>query len=282
MSGLEARLRREVVRAARAWHRHRGPAPAGPPPPPDCPPGWRTGPPDFIGIGAQKAGTTWWHALIDAHPDVQGRPGQPKELHAFDTAWERGWSDADSARYARYFPRPEGGVAGEWTPGYVIDFWTPACIARAAPDARILLLLRDPVERFRSGLTHTDDATTATLSHRDAAGAFQRGLYAQQLRRVLDAIPRERLLVLQHEACRADPAAALARTYAFLGLRPHLLPESAFAREMNPTTGRKADLAPGLLAALRDAYAIDLAELRALVPELDLTLWPTAVAAGLG
>lgn len=281
MSGLERRLRREVVRGARAWHRFRGPEPAGPPPPPDCPPGWHAAPPDFIGIGAQKAGTSWWHALIDLHPDVHRRPGQPKELHVFDGAWEAGWTEADSARYARYFPRPRGGIAGEWTPGYVIDFWTPALIARAAPEARILLLLRDPVERFRSGLTHTDDATAAALSHRDAAGAFQRGLYAQQLRRVLDAIPRERLLVLQHEVCRDDPAGELARTYAFLGLPAHELPASAFAREVNPTTGRKVELGPGLLTALRDGYAIDLEQLHALLPELDYARWPTAVAAGI-
>jgi len=281
VSGVEARLRREVVRAARAWHRHRGPAPAGPPPPPDCPAGWRTAPPDFIGIGAQKAGTSWWHALIDAHPAVHRRPGQPKELHFFDTAWERGWSAADAERYARYFPRPAGGVAGEWTPGYVIDFWTPGLIARAAPEARILLLLRDPLDRFRSGLTHTDDATAAALSHRDAAGAFQRGLYAQQLRRVLDAIPRERLLVLTYEACRADPAAEIARTYAFLGLPAHDLPPEAFAREVNPTTGRKVEPSAALRTALEEAYAIDLAELRTLLPDLDLSRWPTARAAGL-
>ena len=138
---------------------------------------------------------------------------------------------------------------------------------------RSLVLLRDPVDRFRSGLTHTDDATAAALSHRDAAGAFQRGLYAQQLRRVLDAIPRERLLVLQHEVCREDPAGQLARTYAFLGLAPHELPEGAYAREVNPTTGRKVELGPGLLAALRDGYAIDIEALRELLPDLDYGRW---------
>ena len=207
--------------------------------------------------------------------------GQPKELHFFDLLWDRPWSAADATRYARYFPRPSGSITGEWTPGYMIDFWTPGLIMRAAPAARILVLLRDPLERFRSGLTHTDDATAATLSHRDAAGAFWRGLYAQQLRRVYDAIPREQVLVLQYEACREDPARELARTFAFLGLRPVELPSSAFTREVNPTTGRKVELTPGLRSALQDGYAIDLEQLRTLVPELDLGRWPTARAAGL-
>jgi hypothetical protein len=278
---LEARLRRRVVATTRAWHRYRGPAPAGPPKPPDCPANQRIGPPDFVGVGAQKAGTSWWNALLEAHPDVYRVGGQPKELHFFDALWEKAWSAADATRYARYFPRPTSTLTGEWTPGYMIDFWTPALIARAAPNARILVLLRDPVDRFRSGLTHTDDTTTATLSHRDAAGAFQRGLYAQQLRRVLDAFPREQVLIQQYEACRDDPAAEIARTYAFLGLRAVELPESAFEREVNPTTGRKVELSAGLLTALQDGYAIDLEELRALVPELDLGRWPTATAAGL-
>jgi hypothetical protein len=278
---IEARMRRGVVRTARAWHRWRRPGPMGPPSPPDCPPGWSVGPPDFVGVGAQKAGTSWWNALIEEHPDVHRLSGQPKELHVFDAAWEDGWTDADTERYTRYFPRPAGGVAGEWTPGYLIDFWTPALIARAAPATRILVLLRDPVERFRSGLTHTDDASTATLSHRDAAGAFNRGLYAQQLRRVLDAFPPEQVLVLVYEACREDPARELARTFAFLGLRPHALPTDAFAREVNPTTGRKVTLTPDLRGALLDGYAVDLAELRALLPDLDMGRWPTARETGL-
>jgi hypothetical protein len=253
----------------------------GPPEPPGCPPGWRVGPPDFIGVGAQKAGTSWWNALIDAHPDVHRVGGQPKELHFFDDRWERGWTDADATRYARYFPRPAGGIAGEWTPGYVVDFWTPPLIARAAPEARILLLLRDPVDRYRSGLTHTDDATVAELTRRDAQGAFARGLYAQQLRRLFDAIARERVLVLQYEACRADPERELARTFAFLGLRGVALPSSALAREVNPTTGRKVELGPGLRGALVDAYAPDLEELRGLLPELELGRWPTARELGL-
>ena len=277
---VSARLHRAAVRGSRAWHRRRRP-PVGPPEPPACPPGWSVGPPDFVGVGAQKAGTSWWNALLQEHPDVHRSGGQPKELHFFDEYWERAWANDDAQRYARYFPRPAGSVAGEWTPGYMIDFWTPDLIARAAPDARILVLLRDPVDRFRSGLTHTDDATTVTLSHRDAAGAFGRGLYSQQLRRLFEAITRERVLVLQYERCRADPAGELARTFAFLGLADVPLDPAAFEREVNPTTARKVELGRGLREALLDGYAVDLAQLRSMAPELDLSLWPTAVAAGL-
>ena len=144
------------------------------------------------------------------------------------------------------------------------------------------MLLRDPVDRFRSGLTHTDDATLATLSHRDAAGGFQRGLYAQQLRRVFDAFPREQVLVLQYEACREDPARELARTFAFLGLRPVELPPSTFTREFNPTTGTQGEAhRRAARRRSRRATRSTSRSCRSWCPTLDLARWPTAVAAGL-
>ena len=278
---LKARLRRLAVRGSRAWYRFRGPSQPGPPQPPKVPAGWHAGPPHYVGVGAQKAGTSWWNRLIEAHPDVVSAGGLKKELHYFDRSWETPFGDADVERYHRYFPVPNGAVAGEWTPGYLIDFWTPELIARAAPDARILVLLRDPVERFRSGLTHQLATSRQPLVHRDIQGAFQRGLYAPQLRRVLAAFPAEQVWVGQYEACRADPAGQLARTYAFLGLAPHELDADAFAGEVNPTTHQKFEPSAALQAALLEGYRTDMAQVASMLPELDLSLWPSAQQAGL-
>ncbi len=254
----------------------------GPPEPPRCPDGWQVGPPHYVGVGAQKAGTSWWNRLIESHPDVVSRAGQPKELHFFDRCLGGSPSAAaDGERYRRYFPVPAGSVAGEWTPGYLIDFWTPELIAQAAPDARILVLLRDPLERFRSGLTHQLATSRAALGDRDIQGAFQRGLYAPQLRRVLAAFPAEQVWVGQYEACRADPPGQLARTYAFLGLAPYAPTAGTFGGEVNPTTRDKYQPAPTLRTALLDGYAPDLAQLPALLPGLDMSLWPSARELGL-
>ncbi|MBA3795881.1 MAG: hypothetical protein H0X20_01485, partial [Chloroflexi bacterium] len=62
--------------AARSATRRAEPAPP--------PPGFVIGPPDFVGVGAQKAGTTWWFRLIEAHPGVYQSPDQRPELHFFD------------------------------------------------------------------------------------------------------------------------------------------------------------------------------------------------------
>lgn len=278
---LKARVRRILVRGSRAWYRWLGPRSMGPPEPPACPPGWHTGPPDFVGVGAQKAGTSWWNALIHQHPAVHSPSGRPKELHFFDRAWEEPFGELDVQRYWRYFPRPEGGLAGEWTPGYLIDFWTLELLARAAPDARVLILLRDPLERFRSGLTHQLATSRKPLTDRDIQGAFQRGLYAPQLRRVLTAFPAERVFVGQYEACRADPRAALAQTIEFLGLPPFEPDAAALQGEVNPTTRTKFEPSPSLRQALLDGYAPDLAQLPSLLPGLDLSLWPSARETGL-
>jgi hypothetical protein len=278
---LRSQARRLAVRGSRAWYRWRGPRPPGPPKPPRAPAGWRSGPPHYVGVGAQKAGTSWWNRLIEAHPDVASIAGQPKELHYFDRSWETPFSESDARRYHSYFPVPPGKVAGEWTPGYLIDFWTPELIARAAPEAHVLILLRDPLERFRSGLTHQLATSRKPLGHRDIQGAFQRGLYAPQLRRVLAAFPAERVWVGQYEACRADPPSQLAATYAFLGLAPHEPDSETFRSEVNPTTREKFEPTQGLRAALLEGYAGDLDQLPELVPSLDLSLWPSAREIGL-
>ena len=219
--------------------------------------------------------------MIHRHPDVHRVGRQAKELHFFDAFWERPFGVAEMAAYARYFPRPEGGVTGEWTPGYLIDFWTPELIARAAPQSLALVLLRDPIERLRSGLTHQQATSRAALTDRDIQGAFQRGLYAPQMRRVLAAFPAQRVFVGQYEACRADPRAELARTYRFLGLDPFVPHAEAFRGEFNPTTREKLRLSPSLRRSLLDGYAHDLEQLSVLCPQLELSLWPSAREVGL-
>ena len=113
-----------------------------------------TGPPDFVGIGSQKAGTTWWYDAICAHPDVYHRGDIHKERHFFGRYAIRPFGPAECSLYHRWFPRPHDRLTGEWTPDYIQYSWVPALLAQAAPQTRLLVLLRDPIERFRSGLAH--------------------------------------------------------------------------------------------------------------------------------
>ena len=250
---------------------------------PECPEGWRTGPPDFVIFGAQKSGTTWWFRLIEQHPGVVQPKGQRPELHFFDRLWGA-WPDAKLiASYHRYFPRPEGVLIGEKTPEYLSCPWAPPMVAAAAPEARAIVLLRDPVERFISGLSHqdrgglideqADDGRLFGDRLRVVTDAIARGQYATQVEWLRESFPAERLLVLQYERCAADAADQLARTFAFLGLGPHDLPAAELARPRNMAKLEKVSVPDELVEVLRRYYRPEVERLRASVPDLDLGLW---------
>ena len=171
------------------------------------------------------------------------------------------------------FPRLEGKLSGEWTPSYVSQFWTPQLIRRAAPEAKLLVLLRDPVERYRSALNHY--ATRGRRIDQNLAGeAFNRGLYAMQLGHLIGVVPPEQILVLQYERCRESPTEQLDATYRFLGLTQGFRPE-ALERKINAAKavgGYELDLSSR--RELVRAYRSDVDRLADLVPTLDRSLWP--------
>lgn len=249
-------------------------APALPTPPP-APEGWVPGPPDYVGVGTARSGTTWWDSLIGAHPQVSRLPGAPKEVHYFDGLWQGQLSDADVRRYHAFFARPSGHHSGEWTPGYMLDVWTPRLLRQAAPDARLVVLLRDPVERFRSGRTLAENRFAVGSTARAAANAaFNRGIYADQLQRLWRAFPREQVLVLQYERCVADPAAELRRTFEFIGLEPSVPAGLDLGGRVNESRGPKVTLSGWQEEQLIRRYAPEnerLAEM--LEGDLDLSLW---------
>lgn len=260
-----------LARSLRGGARAEAPTPIAP----LTPPGWTIGPPDFVGVGTARSGTTWWDELIHAHPDVARPDGVAKELHYFDRFWQGECTDAEIAAYHAFFPRPGGKLAGEWTPGYMLDVWTPPLLARAAPDARLLVLLRDPLERFRSGRTLAENRLTIGAPPRAAANAgFQRGVYADQLLRLWKVFPRSRVLVLQYEQCVRDPRGQLRRTFAYLGLDPDAADAILVERVVNESRGPKVALTDAQQDMLIARYAPENRRLASLLPDdLDLGLW---------
>ncbi len=244
---------------------------------PTCPPGWRTAPPDFVGVGVQRAGTSWWSSVIESHPRVVRPDRRPKELHYFDRFWQGEPPDDFAARYHELFPRPPGAISGEWTPRYMYDFWTPPLLAAAAPDARFLVLLRDPVERYLSGLSrHVRGAEKEGrfLRLQELSDAIYRGVYEPQLRRLFEYVPRDRVLVLQYERCRADPAGQMAATFAFLGLQAPDRPPEQLEVRSRPWRF-KPELSAPARAELVERLRADVEAVAALCPEIDVALWPS-------
>jgi hypothetical protein len=255
---------RPLARARKArWARQRSA-------PPRCPRGWRVQPPDFVGVGTQKSGTTWWYRLLAHHPGVATK-GHPKELDYF------GAPDGAPRRQAEYecwFPRPPGALAGEWTPGYMADPAIAPRLAAVAPSARLLVMVRDPVERYVSALTMFDGHGDPEKEAHHAV----RGNYAEGLERLFRSFAPEQVLVLQYERCVLDMESELARTYRFLGLDDGFMPPLA-RRAVNVTLKPRVQLSAGERDDLVHRYEPDVMRLSQLVPELDLDLWPNFAGA---
>jgi Sulfotransferase domain len=196
--------------------------------------------PNFLVIGAQRAGTSLLHQILLAHPDVYV-PGQRKEVHYFDRYFERGveW-------YQSYFPASDAAgrylAIGEITPDYLATEQAPARIHALLPECRLIAMLRNPVDRVYSWYQHARSSRNerrdfATFLQEEPA-ALRAGLYHRHLQSYLALFPREFLLVLLYEELLRDPGRELGRLTAFLGADmvwsdpAALLRERVYASEM--------------------------------------------------
>jgi hypothetical protein len=202
--------------------------------------------PSALIIGAQRSGTTSLFNYLVRHPDV--RPPFGKEIHYFDLHYARGFR-----WYRGRFPygyRLRGGALTlDASPYYLMHPQAPERAARLLPDVKLVVLLRNPVDRAFSHYQHEVRDGRETLSFGEAiekeperlageeerlradAGYYsynhhrysytRRGQYIEQLRRWAKYFPRARLLVLQSERLFRDPAVAIGAVHEFLGLRPH-------------------------------------------------------------
>ncbi len=241
---------------------------------------WLTAPwratPDFLVAGAMKAGTSSLFYYLSHNPRIV--PPLRKEVHYF-TAGQRAGKDA--RWYRAHFPlRQHLGarcLTGEATPGYMFETEAPRRIARALPDIRIIVVLRDPVARAVSHYRHEvamgreylpfEEAIAIEEERRARAAAAgppgretwlhasykARGLYLEQLQRLEAVIPRERILVLGSGALLRDPASTVATALDFLGLEM----EGAydFARKNRSCASASEPIPAATLEALSASFA---------------------------
>jgi len=239
--------------------------------------------PDFVVIGAQKSGTTSLYRYLAAHPSIVA--ADTKEVHFFDVNYPRGldWyrSNFPPRRQLERLAGRLGGrvLTGEATPYYLFHPLVPQRMHALLPDARLIVLLRDPVDRAISHHNHecqdgfetlpfaeaieaeadrlprssdalaAGDATPSAFRHRHHS-YLSRGRYAEQLEAWFAHYPRERFLIMESSELFADTPAAVARTYSFLGLPPHEL-----ASYENLTSRRKSGIEPDLRRRLYEYFA---------------------------
>ncbi|WP_131739062.1 sulfotransferase family protein [Actinomadura roseirufa] len=209
--------------------------------------------PDFLVIGAPKTGTTALHAALAGHPGLHlsavkepkffltgGAPpparGGPGDAQTYR---EHVWRRADYE--ALFADAPPGTLRGESTPFYLYDRAAQRRIHELIPEARLIAVLRDPVERAHSNWTHLwsaglepiDDVVLACREEErriDAGWAafwhyVRLGRYGEQLEHLYGLFPREQVLVFRYRELLEQPAPTLDRICSFLNVEPGVLTE---------------------------------------------------------
>ncbi len=205
---------------------------------------------DFVIAGAQKCGTTALASFLDAHPGIS--MATPKECHLFDSPdYRPDWSREQIN--SRYLPHFEGSPAstlwGEATPAYLFYPDIAGQLARYQPELKLIVLLRDPVERaishYRMEVTRGHERLPLPLALAleycgrhggppraplNAHGRYcyrRRGQYAAQLERLYRVFPAEQILVLRQLDLLHAHQQTLRSVFSFLGVDPAVeVPES--------------------------------------------------------
>ena len=186
--------------------------------------------PDFLGLGTQKGGTTSLHQWLSTHPQVF-LPAC-KEVHYFDLQPEQ-----PPQWYANHFREAQPKQAcGEITPFYLFHPDVPARIHTVVPEVRMIVLLRDPVERALSQVFHArkrgferlklEEALEAESSRLQSGNPeslqkhsyVTRSRYLEQLDRYETLFPREQLLILKSELFFTNPELVWKQILSFLGV----------------------------------------------------------------
>lgn len=231
--------------------------------------------PDFLIIGAAKAGTSALYWYLCRRPDVL--PARTAEVHYFDLHFDKGhrW-------YRSHFPRTQpfaasGTLTGEASPYYLFHPLVPQRVARTLPEVRLIAMLRNPVDRAYSHWAHRhrqgletmpfegalsreknvlEQATrtlltkphTTSPAHRSSS-YLARGLYLDQLQRWERHVPLDRTLIVVSERLFAEPASMLPAIHRHLGIGA---PEPGDFSPAN--VGRYEQMAPATRAQLADYF----------------------------
>jgi hypothetical protein len=199
--------------------------------------------PNLLGIGAAKAGTTWLAGLMAAHPQVY-MPAQ-KELNALH------YEDLDQrlGEYMAYFDRAAGEpIRCDFSVRYLASPRAAGAAARLTPDAKLLLIVRNPIDQIQSHYWHLrrqnfHQAAPVTPAP-DLFEALERfpelllepALYGKHIERWLRLFPEAQLLVLDHEELKGDLDGTMARVCDFIGV--DRMAFSEVATEISAQDGR--------------------------------------------
>ena len=197
---------------------------------------------DFMVVGAQKCGTTALWEYLREHPQVC--MSNPKEVHLFDSpTYDDGWSPREvDRRYIPWFsPNSETRVCGEVTPMYLFVPGVASELKRYNPNLKLIVLLRDPIERtishYYMQLARGKERASLWIallsevwqwwmcatrfgdnSDHLRRSYMARSLYSNQLKNLYRHFPRHRILIISSHQLFSDHQAQMVRVFSFLGV----------------------------------------------------------------
>jgi len=163
--------------------------------------------------------------MLRDHP-ATWLPPAVKEVEFFNRHYDRGreW-------YERQFRGADGRACGEVSPQYLFDGRVAGRVRDLVPDARLIVAVRNPVQRAYSQYKHWVQETAYRGSFedflREHPGAVERGRYLSLLRPYLDHFPRDQILVIVFEDLVSRPADTMEAVYRFIGVDPGHRPARA-------------------------------------------------------
>jgi hypothetical protein len=197
--------------------------------------------PNFLYVGPDKAGSSWLHETLLKHPDVYLTPA--KDLYFFDRYYDRGleW-------YAAQFRDARGEeIVGEVCQDYLFHPEAAARIRETLGPVRIMVSLRDPVERAWSSYLymrkHGIGPDTFAEALRSRPELLEHGRYATGLDRFLEWLPREMVHVALFDDLTVDPQGFLDAVTDFLGIDPLPLSPKDLAARLPAARARSVRLA---------------------------------------
>lgn len=189
---------------------------------------------DFIICGTQKGGTTALYSYVSEHPEIS--MASRKEVHFFDNDSLFLFNYSFYPIYHSFFNfKQKNKIFGEATPIYM--FWkkSPVRMWKYNPDLKLILILRNPVDRafsnwnmnrnrniehntFLDSLKKENFLDEKSNMHQSRMSYISRGFYSQQIKRIWDYFPKEQTLILKNEELLANPTDTLNRVYKFLNI----------------------------------------------------------------
>ena len=237
--------------------------------------------PDFLGIGAQKAGTTWIHKNLSKHPDLYLPP--EKEIHYWDIQYKEMGIDWYESLFARGDVHQ---VKGEITPSYsILHNKAIEKVYEYHPDMRLFFCMRNPIDRAwssalmalkRAEMTFDEASDQWFIDHFNSQGSLRRGDYMRTIENWLNVFDHENLMLVFFDDILENPRNVLQNISDHIGVNPDFydeIPEDELATPVHVNDNQ--DIRPELRTVLEDLYIPKIDALSEML-NFDLSHWKNA------